>query len=358
MAKSWEDRKRDHPELYDLTSGVKFDRRMRLWEFLSITIATAVLGCMLVWAVFRILPTEPRQYSSWIDPIEALFPEKTVAADGASSPDLRPAEPPVPDPRPVNVAPGDVRPAQVMPPRSRRNNASLESVAAKPKVAPERVLLALALFGGALGGCIHALTSITYHRANCTLTVKWSLWYLCRPLIGGALGLVFVVVIRGGFMGIPINEGTASGARDADTSRSTPPYTPVPLPPGAPNAAAAAAAKESAAAAQDVAVLFNPYAALGIALLVGMFSAQASAKLQKVAQAFFDPESEKPPPASPRNPDPGPGPKPGTTPGEVIGLKTLPGVAEKRGDKVPEKGGEDVFTIKGVVMHGDDSDKA
>jgi hypothetical protein len=56
----------------------------------------------------------------------------------------------------------------------------------------------LVLIMGALGACLHGITSLTYHRGRGKFSKDWTLWYLCRPFVGGVLALIFYLIINGG----------------------------------------------------------------------------------------------------------------------------------------------------------------
>ena len=62
--------------------------------------------------------------------------------------------------------------------------------------AKESDLLVIVLLGGALGSCIHAMTSYVSYVGNETLRGSWFAWYVLRPFIGAPLALVFFFVLR------------------------------------------------------------------------------------------------------------------------------------------------------------------
>lgn len=70
----------------------------------------------------------------------------------------------------------------------------------KGSLPDESRLLLLVLLTGALGSYVHAATSFASYVGNETLRYSWLWWYLLRPLIGMALALIFYFVIRGGFL--------------------------------------------------------------------------------------------------------------------------------------------------------------
>jgi hypothetical protein len=59
-----------------------------------------------------------------------------------------------------------------------------------------RLTLLLAA-AGSLGASVHAATSFTYHAGLQTLGREWGWWYLLRPAIGAALGVIFVFAVTG-----------------------------------------------------------------------------------------------------------------------------------------------------------------
>lgn len=61
-------------------------------------------------------------------------------------------------------------------------------------------LLLIVLLTGALGSYIHAATSFIDYAGNRKLSASWVWWYLLRPFVGMALALVFYFVVRGGFI--------------------------------------------------------------------------------------------------------------------------------------------------------------
>lgn len=93
---------------------------------------------------------------------------------------------------------------------------------------------------GALGSFIHAATSFATYVGNESLKESWMWWYVLRPFMGMALALIFYFVLRGGML--------SGGAKAEDIS------------------------------------LFGIAAVAG---LVGMFSKQATDKLEDVFDNLF-----------------------------------------------------------------------
>jgi hypothetical protein len=101
-------------------------------------------------------------------------------------------------------------------------------------------LLLLALIFGALGSFLHLAKSFATFAGNRALVASWAWWYGLQPLVGMALSVVFYVVIRGSFF--------ASGASPA---------------------------------------MVSPYGIAGVSGLVGMFSKQATDKLNEIFSTLF-----------------------------------------------------------------------
>jgi hypothetical protein len=94
-----------------------------------------------------------------------------------------------------------------------------------------------AAIAGALGSCIHLTTSFVNYAGIRELRQSWGWWYLLRPGIGAALAVVVYFVIRAGLI---------TGAGAASTGS------------------------------------INPYGVASLSALSGMFSKQATEKLQEV----------------------------------------------------------------------------
>jgi hypothetical protein len=105
---------------------------------------------------------------------------------------------------------------------------------------PDAALLVLVVITGAFGSYVHAATSFADFVGNRTLATSWIWWYLLRLFIGVALAVIFYLAIRGGFL-----------------------------------------------AAQADAAAVNPYGVAALAGLVGMFSKQATDKLEETFTNLF-----------------------------------------------------------------------
>jgi hypothetical protein len=102
-----------------------------------------------------------------------------------------------------------------------------------------RLLLIVAL-AGSLGGLVHSLRSFYWYYGNRELVRSWWAYYFLLPVVGGVLGTVFYIVIRGGF------------------------FSP-----------------------QATVQQTNPFVFAAVAALVGMFSEAAVIKLKEVAKSVF-----------------------------------------------------------------------
>lgn len=108
-------------------------------------------------------------------------------------------------------------------------------------VPPEERFLYLVVIAAAIGSSIAVATSFTTYLGNQRLYTRWVWWYVLRLPIGIALSVLFYLAVRGGFF--------------SSTSTET-----------------------------DV----NPYGMAALGGLVGMFSKQASDKLQDVFEQLFN----------------------------------------------------------------------
>lgn len=107
-------------------------------------------------------------------------------------------------------------------------------------------LTLVAIIAGVLGAFVHSATSFAIYLGNRQLIRSWAGWYVLRPFIGMALALIFYFLIRGGF-----------------------------LTPGADGSA------------------ISPYGIAAVAGLVGMFSKEATDKLQQVFKDLFKPPEDE-----------------------------------------------------------------
>lgn len=109
----------------------------------------------------------------------------------------------------------------------------------------EARLVLLVALSGALGGLVHSLRSFYWYLGNRELVWSWAGMYLLMPFVGITLGVVFYLIIRGGF------------------------FSPQ-------------------ASVQQT----SPFGFAAMAALVGLFSEQAVLKLKKVAETVLTEASE------------------------------------------------------------------
>jgi hypothetical protein len=126
--------------------------------------------------------------------------------------------------------------------------------------------LVLAMLLGGLGSFLQAARSFADFAGNRTLVASWAWWYTVQPFVGATLALFFYLVIRGGLL---------SGA----------------------------------ASAADL----SPHAVAAVSGLVGMFSKQASDKLNEIFSLLLKTSGE-PPRKDKINPDQTSGPDTSNTP--------------------------------------------
>ncbi|MBA7712317.1 hypothetical protein ES703_121291 [subsurface metagenome] len=67
------------------------------------------------------------------------------------------------------------------------------------KISDEIKLLLLVASAGALGSMVHALRSFVWYVGMREIKRSWLPTYIMKPFIGTVIGLVFYLVIRGGF---------------------------------------------------------------------------------------------------------------------------------------------------------------
>jgi hypothetical protein len=113
-------------------------------------------------------------------------------------------------------------------------------------------LLRLIVLAGMLGGTLHAMRSLFWFAGNRTLRVSWLWMYYLLPFSGAAIGTIFFLVFLAGFFS---PEGASSQSY---------------------------------------------FVMVGVAALVGMFSAQAVEKLKKISEAILT----SVPPAADKTPQP------------------------------------------------------
>lgn len=83
--------------------------------------------------------------------------------------------------------------------RQRQEPASVTLLGFTFSVWDEQRLLLLVLLAGALGSLVHALRSVYWYVGNRDLVWSWVAMYVMLPFAGATLGLIFYLVVRGGF---------------------------------------------------------------------------------------------------------------------------------------------------------------
>jgi hypothetical protein len=181
-------------------------------------------------------------------------------------------------------------------------------------ITAEHRFLLLMILGGALGANIHLIISFTAFVGNRTFVTTWIPWYLLRPLIGAGMAMFFYMLLRGGILTysppvapeLPENtqvteavstpavtegevsasavpeEGTVQGASSSDTTATDSTAA------ASDSTAAIPAAEKSEANEPRDSVPLNPYGMMAIACLVGLFSKEASEKLEEVFKTLFN----------------------------------------------------------------------
>ena len=69
------------------------------------------------------------------------------------------------------------------------------------KISKESIFIVMSLVGGALGGSLHGIASLTAHVAQGDLDTRWTMWYVTNPVVGAALAIVFFFVLQAGLGG-------------------------------------------------------------------------------------------------------------------------------------------------------------
>jgi hypothetical protein len=106
-------------------------------------------------------------------------------------------------------------------------------------LSPNERMFWIVLLCGMLGGLVHSLRSFAWYVGNRKLVLSWVAFYVTLPFVGGAMALIFYLVIKGGFF---------PRADLTDT---------------------------------------NPFGFAAFSVLIGMFTEEASAKLKVIAANFL-----------------------------------------------------------------------
>ena len=117
---------------------------------------------------------------------------------------------------------------------------SVDFFAWEPDVSREKLFFVVVALGGALGGFIHTLRSLSWYIGNRQLRWSWLPFNLMLPIVGALGGTVFYVVLRAGLF---------SSSSDVNAA--------------------------------------SPFGFTAVALLAGLFSEQAMEKLRLLASELF-----------------------------------------------------------------------
>jgi len=80
-------------------------------------------------------------------------------------------------------------------------SAALHFLGMSGAVSRPSAFIILSLVGGAIGGTLHGLASLTAHVADGDFDRRWTMWYLLNPVIGAALAATFLFVLQAGLGG-------------------------------------------------------------------------------------------------------------------------------------------------------------
>ena len=129
-----------------------------------------------------------------------LWPRGSVTTPQVMDPNTPAVQRSVSDPNSTEgTQPGEIAPSD----SGSQKSDSTDSLVEQCPISGLRFVV-LVVIMGALGACLHGITSLAYYRGRCEFSEKWTLWYLYRPFVGGVLALIFYLIISGGLMP-PVN---------------------------------------------------------------------------------------------------------------------------------------------------------
>ena len=128
----------------------------------------------------------------------------------------------------------------------RTNATDQENQSQKENRRDETHLFLLVFLAGALGSFVHTTRSFVDFVGNRRLRPSWSWWYVLQPFTGAALAMVMYFVVRGGFF------STTTGAGSV-----------------------------------------NPWGVVAVAALLGLFSKQATNKLDELFTTMFRTDKDR-----------------------------------------------------------------
>jgi hypothetical protein len=181
-------------------------------------------------------------------------------------------------------------------------------------ITAEHRFLLLMILGGALGANVHLIISFTAFVGNRTFVTTWIPWYLLRPLIGAGMAMFFYMLLRGGILtysppvapelperpqvteaaatpAVTEGEVNAGAVPEESTVHASTPHDSTAADSAtaiSDSTAAIPAVEKEEANEQRDSVPLNPYGMMAIACLVGLFSKEASEKLEEVFKTLFN----------------------------------------------------------------------
>ncbi|WP_217605616.1 hypothetical protein [Chitinophaga sp. GbtcB8] len=217
---------------------------------------------------------------------------------------------------------------------------------------PEHRYLLLMTLGGALGASVHLLISFTAFVGNRSFVTSWVPWYMLRPIIGAAMALFFYMLLRGGIL----TYGTVPPANSNDSTAQAPPADTAPAPGDSdsvkiqsppPSADSTDTTKTVGAAPVKAAKPpekpknppkpqpapvppLNPFGMMAIACMVGLFSKEASKKLEELFKTLFNVRADQQVPFKDKLPTD----KRGTIPANTIAVTPSPDANTAKADDI------------------------
>lgn len=182
------------------------------------------------------------------------------------------------------------------------------------KLTSERRYLLLMILGGGLGASVHLIISFTAFAGNRAFITSWIPWYLLRPFVGAGLAMFFYMLLRGGILTYLPPDNPPSANTNADTSKaSTQVVDTVAIRKKiidslSKNDSAFLQQPDSVKVAKVNGLMknalpekpkntppdnkqpvpLNPYGMMAIACMVGLFSKEASKKLEELFKTLFN----------------------------------------------------------------------
>ncbi len=148
--------------------------------------------------------------------------------------------------------------------------------------APVIDLLALLMSVAAIGACGRALASLGLYLGTGKFKMRWTAFYLFRPVEGAVLAAGFYFIISGGLWSLPSLQAQNNPPAATETTAliATPPP-----PTSATNSPTSGSSQPGGGLPQGAAT--GTFAFCALAFIIGMFSDEATQKLAKIATAIF-----------------------------------------------------------------------